>query len=139
MSNFNRQKSNKNNVVLTETQRVPNGVAHAPGSRYDVQQRGVVAGRFPLDQHHQQARVERKPDHWNTSTSVNVVWNTYASFNVFTYVYTVFHIIPNSFSDYFTDPPLNRSTHNANTDPTFSPSYLSFSVDYRTIFIITLS
>lgn len=120
--NFNRKKLNENHVILTETQRVPNGVAHTPGSRYDVQQRGVVARRFPLDQHHQQTRVKRKPDHWNSSTSVNVVWNTCAPFNVYTGVYTVFHIIPNSSSDYFTDPPLNRSKHSTNTDPTFSSS-----------------
>lgn len=54
------------NCTLTEAQRVPDGIAHAPGGRYDVEQRGVVAGRFPLHQHHQQARVERESDHWKT-------------------------------------------------------------------------
>jgi len=50
--------------ILTETQRVPNGVAHAPRGRYDVQQRGIVARRFPLHQHHNQTRMERESDHW---------------------------------------------------------------------------
>lgn len=59
--------------ILTETQRVPNGVAHAPRGRNDVQQRGIVARRFPLHQHHDQTRMERESDHWKTQTACRII------------------------------------------------------------------